>query len=380
MPTAELIAIGTELLLGEINDTNSKYIARQLREYGIDLFRTTMIGDNPVRITLMMEEALNRADIVITTGGLGPTVDDPTRDAAALAFNTELEFHPELWQNIQQRFSKRGLTATENNKKQAFVPKGSTIINNPVGTAPAFILSANSKTLICLPGVPREMEYLMQASVLPWLKEQYKLSQTIVARVLHVAGLGESVVDEKVSVFEKMENPTVGLLAYPGLVDIRITAKADSKENAEKMINDLQTKIDDVLGDYIYGIDNDTLNSSIQKIISHFSSPIRILTCGFSDTSFALLSSPGITIDSFSIWQKDSIQVEKIIDKFQEPIVFSLSYSNTEDAAMVEVGYVFQKNHFSDKQSYSSANELRLQWAENYCLNYIRRVLLSLNL
>src|SRR5512133_31700 len=164
MPTAELIAIGSALLLGEIVDTNTKYLARQLRDYGVDLYRSTTVGDNLQRITSLMQEALSRADIVITTGGLGPTVDDPTRDAAAQACYTQNEFHPELWEQIKQRFLKRSMNVSENNRKQAMIPAGAVVIENPVGTAPAFIMPISGKVLVCLPGVPREMEYLMQSA------------------------------------------------------------------------------------------------------------------------------------------------------------------------------------------------------------------------
>ena len=147
MASAELIAIGTELLLGEIQDTNTRFLTRQLRQIGVDVFRTSIVGDNPLRIADVITESLSRADIVITTGGLGPTIDDPTRVAAALAFKVEIEFHPDLWKVISHRFQSRGLSPTENNKKQAFLPQGAVAIPNPVGTAPAFYLKKTTKSL-----------------------------------------------------------------------------------------------------------------------------------------------------------------------------------------------------------------------------------------
>ena len=158
MPTAEIIALGTELLLGEIQDTNTRYIARHLRDTGIDLFRTAIIGDNAERIAQALREALTRAQIIITTGGLGPTVDDPTRQAVALAVNVPLEYRPELWGQIQARFERFGRQATENNKRQAYIPQGSIPVENLVGTAPAFITETGGSVIISLPGVPREME------------------------------------------------------------------------------------------------------------------------------------------------------------------------------------------------------------------------------
>ncbi len=140
MPSAEIIAIGTELLLGETTDTNTRFIAHALRSLGVDLYRTHTIGDNAGRIAQSVREALDRTDIVITTGGLGPTVDDPTRQAIAQALGLELEFHPELWEQIVARIARYGRTATENQKRQAYIPAGAIVIENPVGTAPAFIV------------------------------------------------------------------------------------------------------------------------------------------------------------------------------------------------------------------------------------------------
>ena len=161
MAVAEIVTIGTELLLGEIQDTNSKYIARVLRDIGVDLYRLTTVGDNIQRITATLQEALMRADIVITTGGLGPTVDDPTRQAVANVFNLPLVYHEELWEQILERFTRNNRKPTENNRRQAYVPQNSRIITNKVGTAPAFAFEWARKPL-SLPGVPREMEHLIQ--------------------------------------------------------------------------------------------------------------------------------------------------------------------------------------------------------------------------
>jgi molybdenum cofactor synthesis domain-containing protein len=158
MPVAEVITIGTELLLGVIQDTNTSFIAKTLNSAGIDIFHASMIGDNEERIALEIRAALKRADIIITTGGLGPTIDDPTRDAVALAFNRRTEFKPELWDQILARFKAYGRTPTENNKRQAFIPEGAVAIPNPVGTAPAFYIEENHKILFSLPGVPSEMK------------------------------------------------------------------------------------------------------------------------------------------------------------------------------------------------------------------------------
>ena len=179
MPTAEIITIGTEILLGEIVDTNTRYLAHKLREQGIDLYRQTTVGDNVSRISQAIQDSMSSADIIITTGGLGPTVDDPTRQAVALAVGVETEFRGELWQQIQARYRRFGRIPTENNKRQAYVPQGAIPIENPVGTAPAFIVESKDSAIIALPGVPREMEYLVEHTIIPYLISRLDLRSVI---------------------------------------------------------------------------------------------------------------------------------------------------------------------------------------------------------
>ena len=267
MPVAEVITIGTELLLGVIQDTNTSFIAKTLNSAGIDIFHASMIGDNEERIALEIRAALKRADIIITTGGLGPTIDDPTRDAVALAFNRRTEFKPELWDQILTRFKAYGRIPTENNKRQAFIPEGAVAIPNPVGTAPAFYIEENHKVLFSLPGVPSEMKTLLNSDVLPIIKSKFPIESAIVIRTIHTAGIGESSVDELVSDLEKMSNPTVGLAAHPGQVDIRITAKANTRELAQELITPVEEKVKKLLGDFIYGEDDITLNKVISDEI-----------------------------------------------------------------------------------------------------------------
>jgi nicotinamide-nucleotide amidase len=257
MPSAEIITIGTEILLGEIVDTNTRYIARLMRGLGVDLYRTTTIGDNVERIAEAIRNGLERADIVITTGGLGPTVDDPTREAVARAFGVETEFRPELWEQIVQIVTRYGRTPGENQKRQAYLPKGAIGIKNEVGTAPAFIMeyslflrenrhgasveSAETvRAVISLPGVPKEMEYLLHEAVIPYLQTRYSLDQIIKVRLLHTAGAGEGDIDELIGDLELLSNPTVGLAAHTGIVDIRIAAKAGTEAEADRMIADVE--------------------------------------------------------------------------------------------------------------------------------------------
>ncbi len=261
MPTAEIITIGTEILLGEIVDTNARYLARQLRDAGVDLYRKTSVGDNAQRIAQAIQQALERCEIILTTGGLGPTVDDPTREAVALAMGVETEFCPDLWQQIQARFERFGRAPTENNKRQAYIPQGAIAVENPVGTAPSFIFEKDQQAIISLPGVPREMEYLMQNAVLPYLRQRYQLQGIIKALVLHTVGVGESQIDDLIGEYEILRNPTVGLAAHSGQVDVRITVKADSIEKADEMIHPLELELRKRLGLWIYGADDETLEA-----------------------------------------------------------------------------------------------------------------------
>lgn len=269
MPSAEIITIGTEILLGEILDTNARHIARELRDVGIDLYRKTTVGDNKNRIADVIQQAVERTDIIITTGGLGPTVDDPTREAVALAANRKIEYRPELWDQIQARFKRFGRKPTENNKRQAYIPKGARAIENPVGTAPAFILEIGGTDLICLPGVPREMEYLLENAVLPYLKERFELAEIIKSRILHTAGAGESQIDDLIGDLETLSNPTVALAAHSGQVDVRITVKAKSENEADEKIQDIEKVLRERLGNWIYGVDSDTLEEVALKHLQH---------------------------------------------------------------------------------------------------------------
>lgn len=261
MPSAEIIIIGTEILLGEILDTNSRFIARKLRDIGVDLYRKTTVGDNAERIAQAILQSMDHCDIIITSGGLGPTVDDPTREAVALAVGVELEFRPALWEQIKARFQRFGRTPTENNRRQAYVPVGSIEVENPVGTAPAFITETKGKVIAVLPGVPREMEYLLEHKLVPYLRDRFQLTGTIKARVLHTAGAGESQIDDLIEDLEKLTNPTVGLSAHSGQVDVRITAKASSEYEAEVLIQPVEIELRRRLADWVYGANGDTLEA-----------------------------------------------------------------------------------------------------------------------
>ncbi len=280
MTSAEIITIGTEILLGEIVDTNTRHIARVLRGLGVDLYRAITIGDNVERIAESIRHSLKRADIVITTGGLGPTVDDPTRDAVAKALGVETEFREDLWQQVVEVIARYGRKPSENQKRQAYVPQGAIGIRNPVGTAPCFIVEAplhlppsrlggmggeqegGVRVVISLPGVPGEMEHVLHESIIPYLQKRFHLNEIIKVRVLHCAGLGEGMIDEKIADLETLNNPTVGLAAHTGVVDVRIVAKAKTEAEAEAMIAPVEAQVRERLGSYIFGADEDRLEDA----------------------------------------------------------------------------------------------------------------------
>jgi len=259
MPSAEIITIGTEILLGEIVDTNTRYIARTLRGMGVDLYRTITIGDNVDRIAEAIRNSMQRAEIVITTGGLGPTVDDPTREAVAKAIGVETEFREDLWEQVAAVISRYGRKPSENQKRQAFVPQGAIGIPNPVGTAPCFIVETERNAVMSLPGVPNEMEHILHESMIPYLQKRFNLNEIIKIRVLHCSGLGEGMIDEKIADLETLSNPTVGLAAHTGVVDIRIAAKAKNETEADAMIAQIEATARERLGDVVFGADEETL-------------------------------------------------------------------------------------------------------------------------
>ena len=282
---AEIVAIGTEILLGEITDTNSVFIAKALRDIGINLFFMTSVGDNERRIADAIQIAMGRADVVITCGGLGPTIDDMTRQSVALATDRGLTFHQDLLDAIAARFSGFRAQMTDNNRRQAYLPDNSIVIENPVGTAPSFIVEHGGHIVISLPGVPREMKFLMNEKVIPYLKEHFKLGTGIIkAKVLKTAGIGESLLDNEIGTqLLEMSNPTVGLAAHAGQVDVRITAKADTEQIADEMIAEVEVQIRQRVGKFIFGIDNDEIENVLVQLLASHGMTLAISETGVGD-------------------------------------------------------------------------------------------------
>ena len=279
---AEIIAIGTEILLGEITDTNSVFIARVLRDMGINLYYMTSVGDNERRIANAVEIALSRAQVVITCGGLGPTIDDMTRTSVAMATGRGLTFHQPLLDKIAERFAGFRAQMTENNRRQAHLPDNAILIENPVGTAPAFVVEHAGGVVISLPGVPREMKFLLTERVVPFLRERFDLRGNIIkARVLRTAGVGESALDEMIGVdLLEASNPTIGLAAHSGQVDVRITAKAADEAEADRMIAEMEAKVRERIGASIFGVDAETIEGAFVAALRNVSGRVAVNETG----------------------------------------------------------------------------------------------------
>lgn len=266
---AEIITVGTELLLGQIVDTNSTYLSKKLAEIGIDLFFKTTVGDNKERLKQALLIAENRADVIILTGGLGPTVDDITREAISEFTGKNLIFKNDILLRIDEYFKNRNIIMPECNKIQAYIPDGAIIIENKVGTAPGFIIEHNSKIIIAMPGVPSEMIPMMENTVIPYLiqKEGY-LRSVIKSKVIKVTGLPESEVNDKIKdLFENLTNPTIGVLAHQTEIEVRITAKAENEKIADELIKDVKKKIYERLNENIFAEDNETLEEKVAEIL-----------------------------------------------------------------------------------------------------------------
>ena len=255
---SEILMIGTELLLGQIQDTNATYMARALATSGINLYWKTTVGDNAARINDALRLGLERSDAILCSGGLGPTVDDITRDCVAEVMGMPLEYHDDLYQVIAERFRHRNRPLSENNKRQALLPRGAVPIHNPNGTAPGLIAESDKGVIICMPGVPHELKPMLDTVVIPYLCWKFNIHCTIHYRVLKVYGMGESRVDDAISdIINNNSNPTVGLLASRDAVRVRITACAATKDDAETLIEPIDALVRQRLEGLASGMDYD---------------------------------------------------------------------------------------------------------------------------
>jgi len=380
MPSAEIISIGTELLLGEIVDTNARFLAISLRNAGIDLYRKTTVGDNVKRIAQAIQQSLQRCDIVITTGGLGPTIDDPTRDAVALAVGVNPEFHPELWEQIKARFQRLGRLPTENNRRQAYIPEGARAIENPVGTAPIFILEYQSHVIISLPGVPSEMEYLMEHAIIPFLCQHYDLHGIIKSRVLHTVGVGESQIDDLIADLEALSNPTVGLAAHSGQVDVRITVKADSEDASGKLIEPIENTLRERLGDCIYGVDQETLEEIALRSIASNNWTLSVIEAGLGGNLIRrLAAAKGPFLGGQVLTESPSADgLLKLVDAYRQSqhadVGLGVAIQPSERTYDVLLVLITPREMQQFKRLYGGPSEYAPMWAFNQSLDIIRRI------
>ena len=265
--TAEIIAVGTELLLGNIVNTNARDISQALSAVGVNVFWHTVVGDNPQRLKEALDVARKRADVIITTGGLGPTYDDLTKQTICEAFGKPLVLHQDILDDLKVFFEKNAhRKMPENNIQQAELPEGCTVFDNPVGTAPGCAFEAGGVHVLMLPGPPFEMLTMLKNHVLPYLRGLS--DEVIVSHDIMTFGLGESPMEELMrEKMSRMENPSLATYAKPSEVRLRATAKAESAEAAEAMLAPVVKDVTDFLGDYVYGVDVSSLEETCFRLL-----------------------------------------------------------------------------------------------------------------
>ena len=268
MASAEIVTIGTEMLLGQLVDTNTAVIAQALADIGVDVRRETSVGDNEVSIAAVVTEAIARADIVVCAGGLGPTVDDMTRGAVAAALGRPLVLDAESLRHLEAMFARLKRKMTENNVAQAHFPEGAEPLPNPHGSAPGFVVERAGRAVLALPGPPRELLPMLRDHAIPWIERRYAPNAVLVTRVLRTVGLGESDLDARIAdLFREQKNPSIAVLAHPGLVDVKITAKAATRDAAMALIAALEPTLQERLGDIVYAVDGGTLESVAGELL-----------------------------------------------------------------------------------------------------------------
>lgn len=293
----EIIAVGSELLLGQITNTNAAFMSERLAEIGIDVYYHTVVGDNPLRLKEAIKVAEERADVLIFSGGLGPTKDDMTKETIAKHIGLELELNEEALTYIESYFKRSQRVMTENNKKQALVFKGSTVFNNRTGMAPGMAVKENNSHYLLLPGPPHEMQPMFVEEAIPYLLAQNGKNEIITSQVLKFYGIGEAELEHRIQpLIEKQTNPTIAPLATADAVTLRITAKASTIEEANKLIAPVEMEIRSIVGEFIFGVNDDTLSSKALTLLKAHNFTIAAaesLTAGLFMSELA--GEPGIS-------------------------------------------------------------------------------------
>lgn len=292
---AEIISIGTELLLGDIVNSNAQFLGQELAALGIEMYYQQVVGDNEERILHAFKEAYNRCDIIIATGGLGPTDDDLTKEMAAKYFNKRLFEDKESLENLQEYFKFRKRKMTTNNLKQALIPEGATAIKNNNGTAPGVIIEENNKIMIILPGPPKEMKPMFEEDIKPYLKS--KSDSVIISKMIKILGIGESAVAETVKdLMESQSNPTIAPYAKEIGVILRITAKAENEAAALKLIEPLEIEIKNRLGENVYATEDISIEDVVAKLLIENKYTVSTAeSCTGGMIASTLINYPGIS-------------------------------------------------------------------------------------
>lgn len=297
---AEIISVGTELLLGEIVDTNAAFLGRRLAELGMDVYYRQTVGDNQVRLVAAFELALSRADLVLVSGGLGPTLDDITREALAEVLGDRLCLDEGALRQLEAHFTRLGRPMTDNNRRQAYRPSNADFITNRRGTAPGILAHHQGRTIICMPGVPRELETMFEGEVIPRLQgnSNGEKNRVIKSRTLLLTGLGESAAENAIAdIIKEQTNPTIAPYAGLGEVRLRLTATAAGAEEALALIHPLEARLRERLGDVIYGVDGDTLEGVVAEKLTNRGLILAVAeSCTGGLVSHRLTNIPGSSV------------------------------------------------------------------------------------
>ena len=292
---AEILCVGTELLLGDIVNTNAAYLSRELAALGIGCYYQSVVGDNATRLRESIKLALSRADMVITTGGLGPTYDDITKEIVAEYFGLEMELHQPSLDHIQAIFAKLGREYTKNNEKQAYMPKGATVLENARGTAPGVAVEGSGKMVILLPGPPSEMTAMFQSQVKPFLLA--RTDQVLRSHTVHLFGIGESTVESILhDAMVEQTNPTIAPYAKMGEVQLRVTASAKNEEEAEVLLGPVVKEITDLFPENVYGVDVVNMQTALAQRLLEKNTTIALAeSCTGGMIAAQLTETPGVS-------------------------------------------------------------------------------------
>ncbi len=413
----EILSIGTELLLGNIVNTNAQWISEQLSTLGLNHFRQSTIGDNSERITKLIKEISSRSNLLITTGGLGPTPDDLTTEAIAKSFNATLSEREYLWDQIKKKLSISGSNLNKSSlKKQCFFPKDAQIINNPRGTAPGMIWKPiEGFTILTFPGVPIEMKEMWKETAVNYIKNNFSDGYIFFSNTLKFSGIGESTISEKIDNLLKLKNPTIAPYANLGEVKLRLTARAKDETEAKNIIKPIKEKLKKEFSEFIFGENDDNLSSVlINELIKRKESLVFAESCSGGLLSSSITSIPGSSqvfkgsIISYSNNLKQSLLSvpENLIKKFgavSEEVAETMAINAKEKlnsdwsiaisgiagpsggnkekpVGLVYISIAGPNGHLTNiKKIFSSTkNRIEIQrLSVNVCLNSLRLILLS---